>query len=132
MKTVWAQAHGGSNPSSCAIKKETIFCRFLFYTVPNFEEGFEGGSRFAGAKRFANASCFTKNLTAKDDVDNVGAGRAAKGETLVAFLLEQACSSKEFDFLTQSCSLRSGTLAPTYRRLLISPLKSVINAFLNG
>ena len=34
--------------------------------------------------------------------------------------------------LTQSCSLRSGTLTPTYRRSLISSLKSVINAFLNG
>ena len=34
--------------------------------------------------------------------------------------------------LTQSCSLRSGTLTPTYRRSLISSLKSVINAFFNG
>ena len=34
--------------------------------------------------------------------------------------------------LTQSCSLRSGTLTPTYRRSLISPLQGVINALLNG
>ena len=33
--------------------------------------------------------------------------------------------------LTQSCSLRSGTLTPTYRRSLISSLKGVINAFIN-
>ena len=98
--------------------------------------GIERDSRVGAVLREQNAlpydSWITVKLTAKDDVDNVGAGRAAKGETLVAFLLEQACSSKEFDFLTQSCSLRSGTLAPTYRRSLISPLKSVINAFLNG
>ena len=57
------------------------------------------------------------SLTAKDDIDNVGAGRAAKGATLG---------------LTQSCSLRSVTLTPTYRRSLISFLKSITNAFLNG
>ena len=34
--------------------------------------------------------------------------------------------------LTQSCSLRSVTLTLTYRRSLISSLKSVDNAFLNG
>ncbi|MBO5457569.1 MAG: hypothetical protein J6A24_01255, partial [Clostridia bacterium] len=34
--------------------------------------------------------------------------------------------------LGQSCSLPSVTLTPTYRRSLISPLQSVINALLNG
>jgi hypothetical protein len=34
--------------------------------------------------------------------------------------------------LGQSCSLPSVTLTPTYRRSLISPLPSVINAWLNG
>jgi len=46
--------------------------------------------------------------------------------------VERLTSPKEFAFLAQSCSLHSGTLAPTYRRSLISPLKSVINAFFNG
>ena len=34
--------------------------------------------------------------------------------------------------LTQSCSLRSGTLTPTYRRSLISSLQGVYNALFNG
>ena len=42
-------------------------------------KGFEGGSRFAGAKRFALRGWIKIILKAKDDVDNVGAGRAAKG-----------------------------------------------------
>ena len=30
MKTVWVKAHGGSNPSACAIKKRQIlFCLFF-------------------------------------------------------------------------------------------------------
>ncbi|MBO5481589.1 MAG: hypothetical protein J6A63_10430, partial [Clostridia bacterium] len=41
-------------------------------------------------------------------------------------------STRSVDLLTQSCSLRSVTLAPTYRRSLISPLQSIINALLNG
>jgi hypothetical protein len=35
-----------------------------------------------------------KNLTAKDDVDNVGAGRAAKGANPVAFLALRYFMSK--------------------------------------
>ena len=70
-----------------------------------------------GTKRFAARGRIAISLTAKDDIDNVGAGRAAKGATLG---------------LTQSCSFRSVTLAPTYRLSLISSLKSIINAFLNG
>ena len=35
-----------------------------------------------GTKRFALRSEKTKKLTVKDDVGNVGAGRAAKGATL--------------------------------------------------
>ena len=42
--------------------------------------GVEGGSRFAGTKRFALRGADKCCLKAKDDVDNVGAGRAAKGE----------------------------------------------------
>jgi len=42
----------------------------------------EGGSRFAGAKRFALRDRNKVCLTAKTDVDNVGAGRAAKSATL--------------------------------------------------
>ncbi len=34
--------------------------------------------------------------------------------------------------LAQTCPLRSGTLAPTYRRSLFSSLQGIINALLNG
>ena len=37
------------------------------------------------------------NLTAKDDIDNVGAGRAAKGATLVT------CSKKQDKFQSGTC-----------------------------
>ena len=79
-----------------------IFCRFPFYTVPNFEEGFEGWSRFAGAKRFANASCFTKILTAKDAVDNGGAGRAAKGENPSLCAIEKGNDFLSFPFFVKT------------------------------
>ena len=43
-------------------------------------KGFEGGSRFAGAKRFAvEVKTKRQRLAAKDAIDNGGAGRAAKG-----------------------------------------------------
>ena len=42
-------------------------------------DGLEGGSRFARAKRFALNGSRIEKWTAKDDVGNVGAGRAAKG-----------------------------------------------------
>ena len=40
--------------------------------------GIEGGSRFVGTKRFALRSKGERKFTAKDDVDNVGAGRVAR------------------------------------------------------
>jgi len=39
---------------------------------------FEGGSRFARAKRFANASTTTINSTAKDAIENGGAGQVTR------------------------------------------------------
>ena len=53
LKTVWVKAHGGSNPSSCATQKGYAKRHIPFVLYLGFEEGFEGGSRFAGAKRFA-------------------------------------------------------------------------------
>ena len=53
LKTVEARASGGSNPSLCAKKKKLRVFAASFLFLPNFREGFEGGSRFAGAKRFA-------------------------------------------------------------------------------
>jgi hypothetical protein len=57
---------------------------FLFAYVPSYRTGLEGGSRFAGAKRFAvDIPLSTNKSTAKDAIDNGGAGRAAKGESPV-------------------------------------------------
>ncbi len=58
-------------------RRKTIRLFFLSYTES--EEGFEGGSRFAGAKRFARFVCLSKDFTAKSTIDNCRAGRAAKG-----------------------------------------------------
>ena len=42
------------------------------------------------------AICITINLTAKDDVDNVGAGRAAKGENPFIHTSKSANFDKKF------------------------------------
>ena len=76
----------------------------------------------AAASQAAPGEFDSRHLLQKEERTAIGA----------FFFLERLTPPKEFDFLAQSCSLRSGTLAPTYRRSLISPLKSVINAFLNG
>jgi hypothetical protein len=75
---------------------------FLF-GINDYSKGFEGGSRFARAKRFANASTTTTNQTAKSAIDNGGAGRDAKGENpfigtkrTSKFLSEFACSYLKF------------------------------------
>ena len=52
LKTVWVKAHGGSNPSACAKNMEMTMVISIFLSYGD-AEGFEGGSRFAGAKRFA-------------------------------------------------------------------------------
>ena len=44
----------------------------------------------------------------------------------------KAFCSRKTALLAQSCSLRSVTFTPTYRRSLISHLQDVINALLNG
>ena len=54
--------------------KPTYEVGFIFLSLDGLG-GFEGGSRFAGAKRFALRCKIKMNLKAKDDVDNVGAGR---------------------------------------------------------
>ena len=55
LKTVETRVSGGSNPSLCAkIKERATIRSFIFCN--GYREGFEGGSRFARAKRFANES----------------------------------------------------------------------------
>ena len=57
-------------------------------------DGLEGGSRFARAKRFALRSSKPSNPLAKDDVDNVGAGRAAKGASPATSTTKPLSSSR--------------------------------------
>ena len=59
-------------------KGKLILSLFCFRYRTN-RRGFEGGSHFARAKCFALRNMIYGVLLAKPDVDNVGAGRAAKG-----------------------------------------------------
>ena len=52
LKTVEMRVSGGSNPSLRAKNTGRITPSRIFFDSEN-REGFEGGSRFAGAKRFA-------------------------------------------------------------------------------
>ena len=72
----------GSNPFIRTKQENAPFTGafFLFSMINEFMKGFEGGSRFAEANALPYATCIKLDLTAKDDVNNVGAGRAAKGE----------------------------------------------------
>ena len=74
----------GSSPVASTIKYSTSLMCCIFLLFQRNATGLEGGSRFAGAKRFALRSLKMRDLTAKADVDNVGAGRAAKGASPVA------------------------------------------------
>ena len=79
LKTVWVKAHGGSNPSSCATQKGYAkrHIPFVLYL------GLKRDSRVGAVLREQNAlpcgAMVKCCLKAKDDVDNVEAGRAAKG-----------------------------------------------------
>ena len=79
LKTVETRVSGGSNPSLCAKKREWGFL-FPFFCIPNFERD----SRVGAVLREQNAlprKVFQPIIsTAKDAIDNGGAGRAAKGE----------------------------------------------------
>ena len=52
LKTVETRVSGGSNPSLCAKNAKVDVSIFVFFYFDD-REGFEGGSRFAKAKRFA-------------------------------------------------------------------------------
>ena len=112
---VWETVARVRISSSAPKTRRWIFHFRVFYC--NFRRDSRVGAVLREQNALPYGGWIIVKPTAKDDVDNVGAGRAAKGETLG---------------LTQNCSLRSGTLTPTYRRSLISSLKSVVNAFLNG
>ena len=80
LKTVWVKAHGGSNPSACAKNMGSPIWSSHIFCLPHLERD----SRVGAVLRERNAlPCETRttlNSSAKDDVNNVGAGRAAKGE----------------------------------------------------
>ena len=65
---------------SSSLRQKRI-CRltYPFFVVHRDRRGFEGGSRFARAKRFALRTMTTRNLSAKSAINNCRAGRAAKG-----------------------------------------------------
>ena len=76
---VWETVARVRIPPSAPKTQRWIFCLCVFL-YSETKEGFDGWSRFARAKRFATNCGFTKKTTAKDAIDNGGAGRAAKGE----------------------------------------------------
>ena len=80
LKTVWVKAHGGSNPSACATNKKTDFCSVFFVcTGITFRGGIRGWEPFCESKTLCPIQfSFSIYLTAKDAIDNGGAGRAAK------------------------------------------------------
>ena len=64
--------------SSLRHKKGIDGCLSFFMLSNEYRRVFEGGSRFARAKRFANASTTTINSTAKDAIENGGAGQVTR------------------------------------------------------
>ena len=75
----WENWSGGSNPLLCAKQKNTPSGVFFCYVLPSFEEDSRVGAVLREQNALPYENRITKNLLAKDDVDNVGAGRAAKG-----------------------------------------------------
>ena len=81
LKTVWVKAHGGSNPSSCAKNiKDEKNSSFMF-CISNIKRDSRVGAVLQEQNALPRISQLPLVLTAKDAVDNGGAGRAATGET---------------------------------------------------
>ena len=66
MKTVWVQAHGGSNPSSCAKNKKRVFTRFLFFLGSG--RGLKNARSIGGSRDERNAQMqfFPPTLVSED------------------------------------------------------------------
>ena len=64
LKTVEMRVSGGSNPSLCAKNMEMTLVISIFFCT-EYREGFEGGSRFARAKRFASVCIYFDLLDGK-------------------------------------------------------------------
>ncbi len=80
LKTVWVKAHGGSNPSACAKNMGDGSTHSHILLNMKIAEEFEGGAVLREQNALPYGDWIMIKLKAKDDVDNVGAGRAAKGE----------------------------------------------------
>ena len=65
----------------------------------------EGGAVLREQNALPSEERITINLTAKDDIDNVGAGRAAKGATLVACSKNRKASKRGLSILLITYSL---------------------------
>ena len=68
------------------MKHKTKSTRVVLFCFGEYREPtrVEGGAVLREQNALPYEERVTINLTAKDDIDNVGAGRAAKGATLVA------------------------------------------------
>ena len=78
LKTVEMRVSGGSKPSLRAKNTGRITPSRIFFDSEN-REGFEGGAVLREQSALPCEGWITACMKAKDDVDNVGAGRAAKG-----------------------------------------------------
>ena len=80
----WENWSGGSNPLLCAKQKNTPSGVFFLFYCTEFEEDSRVGAVLREQNALPYENRITKSLLAKDDVDNVGAGRAAKDAIPVA------------------------------------------------
>ncbi len=65
--------------SSLRQRKKTVFRPSFFFCSTDFEEDLRVGAVLQKQNTLPTHLSFTSNLTAKDAIDNGGAGRAAKG-----------------------------------------------------
>ena len=71
---------GGSNPLLCAKKYGYTFVYPYFFCMPNLEEDLRVGAVLREQNALPQFVYLSTISTAKDAIDNGGAGRAAKGE----------------------------------------------------
>ena len=115
---------GGSNPLLCAIKKRYTAGISLFCRLRCFEEDSRVGAILREQNALPCATWSLHYLMAKDDVDNVGAGRAAKGENpLLCAKKSTSFDKKLVDFYSsrKACHIITACrVCPCHRRMSFS------------
>ena len=81
---------GGSNPLLCAKKYGYTFVYPYFFCMPNLEEDLRVGAVLREQNALPQFVYLSTISTAKDAIDNGGAGRAAKGESPVRVTSKKA------------------------------------------